>query len=173
MEIRGLQFTRTKSHPGHTGLAGTMGGSDPGSGAYGGSRIDKGDVSKLGPGGGEKASQKQVDFISSIVKGGAENSGSAYHQQKVGLERVFGDGTYDKIKEAGEKSLVIRKRLVTAFMRWQPQFKPEELSKEQASKFLKGSLFGHSRIRTNVSLERALSGFVQASGLSVEELLRS
>jgi len=150
---------------GHAGLAGAHGGSLTGGIS---ASITQGSYGALGKAEGDIASDKQVSFIQSIVEEGVSDSDSAFSRSKIGLERVFGEGAYDKIKDAGERSAIIRKRVVGSFLSWQTGFDPSKLTKTQASTFLKGAQFGHSRVRTDHRLERATSGFIFATGLPLE-----
>lgn len=126
-------------------------------------------IAGLGGASGGRASTKQIGFISSIVAKGRETASSAFYRQKIGLDRVFGQGSYERIRSAGVDSNTIRRSVTQNFMSWERGFNPASLSSSQASNFLRGALFGHSRVRTSSSLERAVSGYVNASGASLSE----
>ena len=122
-KIRGLKFTRTKSHPGHSGLAGQVGGSDPGVGGYG----------TLSVGGG--SSKKQQDYLDILRKKESawdELGGDIMEADRAGVvfrrAGIHTGGGWDK-----EFYIETGKHLYSASQDWLKEVDFTQLTKKSAS----------------------------------------
>jgi len=125
-----------ESHPGHSGLAGTVGGSDPGLGSIGGAS------------GGPPATEKQISYVKSLVSGTSDErllnpDGAKSELNKAfrypGKEFRHPDGIFDLDMPTGTMAGSV---LASRFIKWRNSTDFSKMTKSQASMFLDAATHG-------------------------------